>query len=146
MKKAKETKGRPPTYDDNYHPYVLYAIFWDNQILRNQDIAERFNVTRETIKDWVNTKPKFKEAYERCRSGMKGMLISAAFREAMGHKSTEKTTSEKGVSVTEKWNRSQAPILKLLLSNFGIKEKLDIVETEQPLAEILKQLSVKLPE
>jgi transposase-like protein len=137
--------GRPPVYDDNHHPYRLYAMFWDNSAIKIDDVAKEFGVHRETINDWINKHPRFSEAYTKCRGGLKGMLLYAAINEALGYDYYEEASTKDGIQQLRKKARPQAGILKLLLSNFGIKEQIDVNQDDQPLAEVLREISGKLP-
>ena len=133
MSKNKKTQnldmGRPPIYDDNYHPAIVYKIYWENLNTTLVDLANHFNVNQDTINNWCKVHKNFSEAYQTCRGGIKGALIGAALKEALGYDYYEEVSTKDGIQEIRKKARPQAGILKLLLSNFGIREKTEVVNT-----------------
>jgi len=140
-----DSVGRPPIYDKNYHPHVLCSLFWENPSITPEKVAEKFGIGKSTLHEWCNTHKEFMDSWAMVTAGIKGLMINTALKEATGYHFYDETLDKHGeVRELRKWARPQANILKLLLSNFGIREKTEVINKTELSDDLMNKAVKKL--
>ncbi len=75
----------------------------------NDELGELFGVTKETIQDWMRTKPEFKAAIYKGREGADAEVAGALFKRAVGM-----TLPDTHIHVSKDGDVTKVPLLKHL--------------------------------
>ena len=139
--------GRPSKYIKDFHHLCALGAFWDNTTLSQTDLAKILNISTSTLNLWLLDHKEFSEAVEKGRSNTRNVLIGTGIREATGYYYQEEFLGKNGEIVKlERYARPLPAILKLMLSNVGIREQTESIEKTELTAltpEIIAKLSTE---
>jgi hypothetical protein len=114
--------GRPTKYIEGVTDLAVLGAFWDNELLTMPELAKLLKVNVDTIYEWNTVYPSFSDALEKARKGLRSVLIGSGIKEGMPYHYFEEFMGKDGPVVLKKYARPNSAILKLFLSNYGIKE------------------------
>src|SRR5262245_9124064 len=112
--------GRPTAYKPENAEIARRACLLG---ATNQDLAERFEVSRTTIDNWIVSMPDFKDAVKGGRQGADEAVVAALFARAVGmeHKAT-KVFCRNGQPVTAEYRQYFPPDLRACM--FWLRNRL----------------------
>ncbi|CAG5067972.1 hypothetical protein DYBT9623_00700 [Dyadobacter sp. CECT 9623] len=94
IEKTTAKRGRPTSYDSNYHPEITYKLC--SLGLTDADLAFVFDVTEPTVNLWKIKHPKFAENLSRGKILADAKVAHSLFKRATGYQVKESTTIEVG--------------------------------------------------
>ncbi len=122
LSETKNKVGRPPKYEE-YHPYLIYAIYRQHPNIQEKQICEILGVSISIYHKWQNDFPEFLEAVTKGRKWIAARIEGAAYKEVLGYYYTDEVTSKDGIVQLQKYARPNAPLLMMLLKSMcGLKE------------------------
>lgn len=143
--KRSDKGGRPPVYDESYHPDAAYELITESGA-DNAKLARKFRVSSQTIFRWLADHLEFRERVIEAQDLWNtGKLTIALMQRAEGIKFIETTREGIGdkLYITKKVTKFIAPdtgALKFALTNFSKRfaEKQEVkVETPDTLELII---------
>ncbi|TES88954.1 MAG: hypothetical protein E3J94_07270 [Desulfobacteraceae bacterium] len=146
MTQKTDKGGRPPTYDESYHPNEAYELIVEMGA-NNAKLARKFHIDQGTINKWLAQHEEFrKKVIEAQDIWNTGEITIALVKRAKGFEFTETTREGIGTNmfVTKKVRKFIAPdtpAIKFALTNMAPKrfaEKKELkVETPDTLELII---------
>jgi hypothetical protein len=128
--------GRPTKYVEGVTDLAVLGAFWDNEYLTMPELAKVLRVNKDTIYEWAKVHPSFSDALQKARKGLRNVIIGSAIKESIAYYYTEEVLNKDGSIIElKKHARPSGPMLKLMLSNFGIRES-TVVENKTSVAEL----------
>jgi hypothetical protein len=128
MNKEASPIGRPTLYIEGETHLKVLGLFWLNENLTNNQLIKKLNISHDTFCKWLNKHEEFAEAVEMGHEGLRNKLIGSAIKESIAYKYQEEFMGKDGPQMLTKHARPNASILKLMLSNIGIREKVETIE------------------
>jgi hypothetical protein len=128
MNKEAKIIGRPTLYIEGETHLKVLGLFWLNENLTNEQLAKKLNISHDTFCKWLDKHQDFGEAVEMGHEGLRNKLIGSAIKESIAYFYKEEFMGKDGPQMLTKHARPNASILKLMLSNIGIREKIETID------------------